>query len=68
MTYNPSTNAVLFDLVERAVFHQQCRNAKDVIRYINNSGEFRSPARLDYAVISDLIHDVATQYKASPNA
>ena len=68
MAYNPSVNAALFDIVERAVFHFQCRNAKEVIRYINNNTDFRTPARLDYAVINEMIHDVATQYKASPNA
>lgn len=68
MAYNPSANAALFDIVEKAVFHQQCRNVKDVIRYINSSGEYKGPARLDYSVVNELIHDVATQYKASPNA
>ena len=55
-----SASVNLFDAVETAVFHSQCRSVKDVALYLRNVHQVRN---VDWSEIDRLIHNVATQYK-----
>lgn len=55
-----NTSVNLFDAVETAVFHAQCRSVKDVALYLRNVHQIRN---VDWSEIDRLVHAVATQYK-----
>lgn len=54
-------NTALFDAVEEAVFHAQCKDTREVLNYIRNVAKIRDFQ--DWKDIEKLIHVVATQYK-----
>ena len=54
-------NTELFEAVEQAVFHAQCKDTREVLNYIRNVAKIREFQ--DWKEIEKLIHTVATQYK-----
>jgi hypothetical protein len=56
---NPNT--ALFDAVEEAIFHAQCKDTREVLNYIRNVAKIREFQ--DWKEIDKLVHIVATQYK-----
>lgn len=55
-------NTALFDAVEEAIFHAQCKDTREVLNYIRNVAKIREFQ--DWKEIEKLVHIVATQYKA----
>jgi hypothetical protein len=56
-----SFDSALFEAVEEAIFHAQCKDTREVLNYIRNVAKIREFQ--DWKEIDKLIHVVATQYR-----
>ena len=56
-----ATYKQIFSLVETAIFQHQCRNAREVAKYIQRLHP--TIGRLNFNEIDKIIHKVATQYQ-----
>jgi hypothetical protein len=56
-----SFDSAVFEAVEEAIFHAQCKDTREVLNYIRNVAKIREFQ--DWKEIDKLIHMVATQYR-----
>jgi ribosomal protein L17 len=61
MSNYTTPNQELFNVVEEAIFHAQCKDTREVLNYIRNVAKIREFQ--DWKAVEKLIHEVATQYK-----